>query len=97
MKKVLIDIKDAVVSDRDPSESSDTLFTKSHIEPEDTSSVTSSVLDASSCLPPASLFEDTPTSQVTADEPEDPQDGISATGGDGADSADTNNNIRYKL
>ena len=82
MKKVLIDIKDTVVSDRDLSE--DTSSASTDLE----------LADASSGLPPASLLEDTPTTQITAD---DPQGEVSATEEDDADNADMNNNIRYKL
>ena len=85
MKKVLIDIKDTVVSDRDLSEDTSSLSTALELA------------DASSGLPPASLLEDTPTTQITADEPGDPQGEISATEEDDADNADMNNNIRYKL
>ena len=92
MKKVLIDIKDAVVSDYDPSESADTPFIEidsaqleavSSSDPVLTSSTSTADLglaDASSGLPPASLLEDRPTTQITADEPED--------------NSDMNNNIR---
>ena len=106
MKKVMIDIRDVVVSDRDPSECADTLFTKINpaqlevvlsSEPADTSSTSTAGLELAGSSYSSPLLEDTSTTQATADGPEEQQDLLFGTEEFGVDDSDTNNNIRYTL